>query len=76
MTDHIAQQVQHNLKMFNDIARNLGVGRDEQQAAEMIAAHVKRFWSPMMIDTLLAERESIEPELLAPAKAALTILAN
>ncbi len=74
MSEHIAQQAQHNLKMINDIARNLAAGRNEQQAAEMVAAHVKRFWSPMMIDSLLDERASIETDLLPAAKTAMQIL--
>lgn len=76
MSEPIAREVQHNLKMFNDIARNLSAGRDEQQAADMVAAHVKRFWSPMMIDSLLNARESIETELLDVAKIALPLLAK
>ncbi|MFK7730022.1 MAG: formate dehydrogenase subunit delta [Pseudomonadales bacterium] len=76
MSEHIAREVQHNLKMFNDIARNLSPGRNEQQAAEMVAAHVKRFWSPMMIESLVEARESIDSELLDVAKIALPMLAE
>ena len=74
MSEHISREVQHNLKMFNDIARNLGAGRDEQKAADMVAAQVKRFWSPMMIHSLLNAREAIDAELLDVAKLALPLL--
>lgn len=74
MSEHIAREAQHNLKMFNDIARNLSAGRDEQEAAGMVAAHVKRFWSPMMIQSLLNAREAIDAELLDVAKIALPLL--
>ena len=76
MNSSIATEIQHNLKMLNDIARNLGAGRSDDKAGQLVAAHVKRFWSPMMIESLCSEYDSIEAELLPPARVALRELQN
>lgn len=39
---------QHLIQMANDIAANLSPGKSDQEAAEAIAGHIKKFWAPPM----------------------------
>lgn len=48
-----AHQVQQLVKMANQIAMNLGGGRNEQQAAVETGEHITRFWTPAMRAQLL-----------------------
>lgn len=38
----------HLIQMIRDIAANLSPGKSEQEAAEAIAGHIKKFWAPPM----------------------------
>lgn len=42
-----ARQIDHLIKMANQIAVNLGAGHDEAAAART-AEHISRFWTPAM----------------------------
>ncbi|MGK2915751.1 MAG: formate dehydrogenase subunit delta [Porticoccaceae bacterium] len=42
-------QIDHLIKMINQIAANIPRGSDAQQTAASIASHVTRFWTPKMI---------------------------
>jgi formate dehydrogenase subunit delta len=48
-----AKQVDHLVKMANEIALNLGASRDEQLAARRTGEHIVRFWTPAMRTQLL-----------------------
>lgn len=48
-----AHQLQQLVKMANQIALNLGGGRNEQQAALKTAEHIRHFWTPAMRAQLL-----------------------
>lgn len=48
-----ARQIDHLVKMANQIALNLGAGHDNASAART-AQHVKRFWTPAMRQQLIA----------------------
>ena len=43
-----AKQIDHLVKMAEQIALNLGAGRDDRAAAERSADHILRFWTPAM----------------------------
>lgn len=42
-------QIDHLVKMINQIAANIPRGADVQQTAASVANHVTRFWTPQMI---------------------------
>lgn len=42
-------QIDHLVKMINQIAANIPRGADAQQTAASVANHVTRFWTPQMI---------------------------
>lgn len=71
MNHPVSEELKFNVKMFNDIARNLGAGKPVEQAAEAVKNHVQRFWAPSMIDGLLAQQSEIESQLLPAARLAL-----
>ena len=47
------EQLNHLVKMVNQIALNLIPNGDEDEVAEQVAAHLERFWSPSMKTLLL-----------------------
>lgn len=48
------KQLQQLIKMAEQIALNLGAGRDDAAAARRTAAHIRRFWTPAMRRQLVA----------------------
>ena len=44
----MARQIEHLIKMANQIALNLGAGYDDTEAQERIRSHFSRFWTPQM----------------------------
>lgn len=63
-----ARQIEHLVKMANQIALNLGAGYEDTEAQERIRNHFSRFWTPQMRRQLTAYwREGGE---LAPVVAA------
>ena len=44
----VARQIEHLIKMANQIAVNLGAGYDDTEAQERIRSHFSRFWTPQM----------------------------
>lgn len=42
------RQIDHLVKMANQIALNLGPGYDDTEAAQRIGHHISRFWTPQM----------------------------
>jgi formate dehydrogenase subunit delta len=62
-----ARQIDHLVKMANQIALNLGAGHDDA-AAERTAAHISRFWTPDMRSQLIdywREGGNVEPVVAA-----------
>ena len=43
-----ARQIDHLVKMANQIALNLGAGYEDAEAAERTSQHISRFWTPQM----------------------------
>ncbi|MFV0644762.1 MAG: formate dehydrogenase subunit delta [Sphingomonadaceae bacterium] len=57
-------------RMIDQIARNLSIHGDEQ-AAEMTAAHIRRFWDPRMKAALLGSDLSMLSPVAVKAAALL-----
>ena len=43
-----SHELDHALKMLEQIAANFAWDEDPERAAAAVAAHIKRFWSPEM----------------------------
>ena len=41
-------ELQHAVKMLEQIAANFAWDEDQERAAGAVASHIKRFWSPEM----------------------------
>lgn len=53
------------IKMVNEIALNNGHAGDEQQAAAVVAAHIRRFWARPMKQQI-CDYQAGDGELLSP----------
>lgn len=65
------RQIDHLVKMANQIALNLGAGHDDA-AAERTARHISRFWTPDMRSQLIEfwrEGGHVEPVVAACLRA-------
>tara|TARA_R110002110_G_scaffold91264_2_gene237441 strand:- start:59649 stop:59888 length:240 start_codon:yes stop_codon:yes gene_type:complete len=47
-----AKQIDHLLKMANQIALNLNAWGDEAEVAALTREHLQKFWTPAMLDQL------------------------
>lgn len=59
------QQLQHLIKMINQIGANNLHHDTDDEAAEMVAKHLKKFWAPSMRAQLL-EYAAADGDGLAP----------
>ncbi|MCB8889251.1 formate dehydrogenase subunit delta [Vreelandella malpeensis] len=64
------------ISMLNQIALNLGGGRDEESAATATCRHVETFWARPMKQRLMASLARPETGLSATAHRAATLLAK
>ena len=48
-----ARQIDHLVKMANQIALNMAAWGDEDDVARMTGEHMKKFWTPAMLAQLL-----------------------
>ena len=76
MSSDVPAGLHQSVKMANDIARNMGAGRTEEEACEAVAAHIKKFWPPSMISTLANDLERVDEQLLVVAKKAIQSLVD
>ena len=60
------QQIDHLVKMANQIALNFGERRNLSEAAHKTAEHLKKFWTPDMRQQLATYAEE-DGEALSPA---------
>jgi formate dehydrogenase subunit delta len=44
----VVGQIDHLVKMANQIALNLAAGYDDAEAAQRTSEHLRRFWTPRM----------------------------
>ncbi|PCF96081.1 formate dehydrogenase subunit delta [Vreelandella nigrificans] len=66
----------HLIHMTNQIAANLGGGRDEETAAAATCRHLETFWARSMKHRLVATLEHEDTALSPLAKRAVTLLAE
>lgn len=66
----------HLVRMVNQIAANLGGGRDEEEAVANICRHLETFWARPMKRRLIASLEAGTPELEPLARRAAQRLAE
>ena len=48
-----ARQVDHLVKMANDIALNMAACGNEQEVARVTGEHLQKFWTPAMLGQLI-----------------------
>lgn len=53
-----AGQIDHLVKMANQIALNMAAWGDEQDVAHMTGEHLRKFWTPDMCRQLIDYRQS------------------
>ena len=68
-----ARQIDHLVKMANDIALNMAAWGNEQEVARMTGEHMQKFWTPAMLRQLIEYHRAGGAEL-SPAVA--TMLAS
>lgn len=62
------EQLDHLVRMLNQITRNLGEQRDEDLAVARTEEHIRRFWTPDMRRALITYWQG-GGEALSPAAA-------
>ena len=67
-------ELEHLVKMINQIADNITPGEGDDGRAREVAAHVKKFWAPSMIKTITEYAEDDGKNLQAAALAAISLL--
>jgi len=67
------QELDHLIKMINQISSNVARNSDEEQVRN-IATHVEKFWAPSMRNKISAHAESTPEDLQAAALQALNLL--
>ena len=45
-------ELEHLIKMINQIADNFAVSEPDDKSATNVATHIKKFWAPSMIDII------------------------
>ncbi len=65
-----SDELSHLVKMANQIARNIGIGPSEDDAAARVADHIKRFWAPRMREKIGEHYEQVSSELSPIARKA------
>lgn len=68
--------LQKLVRMANQIAANLDYGADQEKTAAAVADHLRRFWTPLMLDELVDGLEAGEAELSVTAARAVEQLAS
>lgn len=71
-----SNQETHLIQMTNQIAANLGGGRDEETAAAATCRHLETFWARSMKQRLIATLEREDAELSPLARRAVTLLSE
>jgi formate dehydrogenase subunit delta len=66
-------ELNHLVKMANQIASNSATGNAEE-AALAVASHIERFWAGAMRDKICGQLDQVSDELSPTALAALTRL--
>jgi len=68
-------ELEHLIKMINQIADNITSEEGDDARACDVAAHVKKFWAPSMIKTI-TEHADVDPKEFQPVALAATRILN
>lgn len=68
------RELEHLIKMINQIADNIAIGEGGDIAANKVADHIKRFWAPRMKQIIIRYGDEGGEKLVSPAKAAILLL--
>lgn len=69
-------ELDHLVKMANQIAANIGVGASEEVCVDKTAQHIRNFWAAPMRRKILANLEAVRSELAPITFKALTRLTS
>ncbi len=69
-------EVEHLIKMINQIADNVAIGESDDMTADKLVAHIKRFWARSMIEMIIKYAGSDGEKLQPVAKKAISLLAT
>jgi len=64
------------VRMANQIAANFDYGPDQAKAVAGVVDHMRRFWSPMMLEELVEHQAKGDGGLTAVAQMAVTQIAQ
>jgi formate dehydrogenase subunit delta len=64
-------ELQHLIKMINQIADNVAMGESVEQAAAKVADHLRRFWAPSMRQQIFDYVDTGGAKLKAVSRAAI-----
>ncbi len=67
-------ELDHLIKMINQIADNIAIGESDELAIPKVADHVQRFWARSMKEAITHYAEHDGVELRPAARAALLLL--
>ncbi len=70
------KELEHLIKMVNDIASNLAYGEDAAASAGQVVAHLKRFWAPSMRELIIAYEQQSGEGLSALSRQSIQRLAQ
>ncbi len=68
------EQLNHLIKMVNQIALNLSAAGDEDEVAYQTSEHIQKFWSPLMKQQIKGCIDNQETQLIPIAYKAVTRL--
>lgn len=69
-----SMEIDHLIKMINQIADNIAIGENDDVAAPKVADHVKRFWARPMKEKIIQYAESDGESLQPAARVAISLL--
>lgn len=69
-----SSQTQHLISMINQIASNNNYKRNDEETAQVVATHIKKFWARSMKQQILQYASDDGSELSNASKLALTQL--
>lgn len=58
-------ELEHLIKMINQIADNIAIGESEDSASTQLASHIKKFWARSMKEKIISYADS-DGEKLRP----------
>jgi formate dehydrogenase subunit delta len=67
-------ELEHLIKMLNQIADNVAIGESDELVARGVANHVERFWAPSMREKINRYADSDGEKLQAASKLAIELL--